>query len=172
MRGRKPLPSKLKQLKGTARVDRDNPDEPKPKAAIPSCPPFLNEPAKAEWERITPILLENGLLTGLDRAALSGYCTAWGVWVDAETELEKQGLVIKIIDSQKQPQFRQNPYLKIADHAMAKIRQFAVEFGMTPSSRSRISVLKSQLKKIPLIISEQKSDFSESRAFGSGFFIG
>jgi P27 family predicted phage terminase small subunit len=33
----------------------------------------------------------------------------------------------------------QNPYLAVANRAMKQMRDFLTEFGMTPSSRSRVS---------------------------------
>ena len=33
-----------------------------------------------------------------------------------------------------------SPYLTVADQAMESMRKFLVEFGLTPSSRSRIRV--------------------------------
>ena len=56
MSGRKPLPTKLKMLKGTAQKCRVNPNEPKLAPALPEPPDFLGEIAREEWLRKAPVL--------------------------------------------------------------------------------------------------------------------
>jgi len=74
------------------------------------------------------------LLTIVDRAALAAYCQAWGRWVEAENNIQRFGAVIKTPKGLPLV----NPYLRIAERAIDQMRKFLVEFGMTPSSRSRI----------------------------------
>lgn len=74
------------------------------------------------------------LLTIVDRAALAAYCQAWGRWVEAEANIQRFGAVIKTPKGLPLV----NPYLRIAERAIDQMRKFLVEFGMTPSSRSRI----------------------------------
>ena len=52
-----------------------------------------------------------------------------------KTALRNHGLLIKAPSGYPIV----NPYLSIANKAMLQIRAFLTEFGMTPSSRSRIS---------------------------------
>jgi hypothetical protein len=47
--GRKPKPIALKPIQGTYRPDRANPNEPKPKSGVPSCPKFLQEDARKQY---------------------------------------------------------------------------------------------------------------------------
>jgi P27 family predicted phage terminase small subunit len=136
MAGRRPKPSALKALTGTPGHRPLNENEPKPVACIPKCPKHLDKEARAEWRRITPELLKLQILTRVDRAALSAYCMAWSRWVDSETNLRKFGAVIKTPKGYP----IQNPYLGIANTAIDIMRRFLTEFGMTPSSRSRINV--------------------------------
>lgn len=81
-------------------------------------------------------LHEAGLLTYIDRSALAMYCQAWGRWVTAEEELEREGAVIFTAKGN----MIQNPWLAIANRAMKQLQSLAAEFGMTPSSRSRVRV--------------------------------
>jgi P27 family predicted phage terminase small subunit len=80
-----------------------------------------------------------GLLTEIDRAALAAYCVAWGRWVDAEQNLQKYGTVIKSPDK---GWLVQSPYLSIANRAMDQMAKMLTEFGMSPSSRSRVHGVK------------------------------
>jgi P27 family predicted phage terminase small subunit len=50
--------------------------------------------------------------------------------------LKSTGPVIK---SKTTGAIYQNPYLAVANRAMKQMRDFLTEFGMTPSSRSRVS---------------------------------
>jgi P27 family predicted phage terminase small subunit len=137
MAGRRPLPTQTKLLSGK-RSRPLNLNEPKFKLTVPpSCPEHLDAIAKAEWDRVYAELLSAGLLTAVDRAALSAYCAAWSRWVNAEENIQKFGTVIK---SPKSGFPIQNPYVGVANTALDQMRKFLVEFGMTPSSRSRISV--------------------------------
>jgi P27 family predicted phage terminase small subunit len=111
-----------------------NKNEPKPKNNIPSAPDHLSADAKIEWDRISLELFELGLLSDLDRAALSAYCQAWSRWVKAEIELENKTLVI----STSNGNLIQNPLIGISNSALEVMRKFLVEFGLTPSSRSSI----------------------------------
>ena len=89
--GPKPKPTHLKLIAGTARRCRLPKHEPKPELAIPPVPPELCDDAKCEWGRVAPDLYRAGLMTNLDRAALAGYCAAWGRMVRAERLLRKLG---------------------------------------------------------------------------------
>jgi P27 family predicted phage terminase small subunit len=138
MAGRRPKPTKLKLLQGTQRSDRINRQEPDPKSEIPSCPKHLQGEARREWKRITKELGALGLLTRVDRAAIAGYCDAYGRWAEAAAKLSEKGLLVKAPSGYP----ILNPYLSIINSALDQMRKFLTEFGMTPSSRTRINVAK------------------------------
>jgi P27 family predicted phage terminase small subunit len=134
MAGRKPLPTHLKIVKGTARSHRLNPSEPAPAASAPQAPGHLDERAKEKFDRLAKMLAAHGIMTVLDTAALARYCIIWCRWIDAEQEVKTRGPVVK-------PQggnVIQNPFLAIANRCLSQMAQIESEFGMTPSSRSRI----------------------------------
>lgn len=134
MRGRKPTPTRLKDLLGSKRPR--NPTEPHPQPATPPLPRHLDAEAAREWRRMVKELRALGLLTRIDRAALAAYCVNWSRWVSAENVLRQSGLVVKSADGG----LYQNPYLAVANRALREMHRFLVEFGMTPSSRSRLHV--------------------------------
>jgi len=71
IRGKKPTPTRLKVVRNNPgrRPIRDG--EPRP-AILPLTPPsFLSDDSKVEWGRISEHLKVLGLLTVVDRAALS-----------------------------------------------------------------------------------------------------
>jgi len=136
MRGRKRKPTALKLIEGEPNKRRINLNEPKPRPVAPSCPKHLAPAAKKEWKRISKDLERIGLLTTIDMAALAGYCQAWARWLDAEVLLKEVGPVLKSNNGM----YYQNPVLAVANKAMEQMLKFLTEFGMTPSSRTRIKV--------------------------------
>jgi P27 family predicted phage terminase small subunit len=135
MRGRKPKPTVLKLREGNPGKRKLNDREPAPPAEIPDRPEMLSGVAAAEWDRTVVVLHEMGLLTQADRSALAAYCTAYARWVQAEEQVAKFGTIVKSPDKGFP---MKSPYLTVADQALETMRKFMVEFGLTPSSRSRI----------------------------------
>ena len=135
MRGRKPIPTAIKELNGNPGKRALNSSEPKPTVRIPSCPPQLQGEARKEWRRIGKELATHGLLTDLDRTALAAYCTAYERWLQAEENVRKLGAVVKSPSGFP----IQNPYLAIANKAMEQMSKLLTEFGCTPSSRARVA---------------------------------
>ena len=134
MAGRKPLPTHLKLVKGTARPHRLNKDEPKPAVAVPEPPTHLDERACAKFAVMAELLARHGVMTELDAGALSRYVVVWCRWIDAETEIKRRGPVVKTEGGN----VIQNPFLAVANKCLLQMAQIESEFGLTPSSRSRI----------------------------------
>lgn len=133
--GRPPKPTELKIIQGTFRKDRATPGRPMPEVEIPSCPAWLGRQAKMEWKRITPHLKKLGLISQIDRSALAAYCQAYHRWWEAETLIKEHGLTFTTDKGYVQ----QRPEVGIASSAMKQMRMFLTEFGLTPSSRTRIT---------------------------------
>jgi P27 family predicted phage terminase small subunit len=141
--GTKPKPLALKKLEGDIHKERWNLNEPKPVSSRPTMPSFLSGSAKYEWRRIVPELETLGLLFQIDRAALAAYCQSYGRWADAEKELNKLSEMgrkqIRFLYKTTNDNLVINPLLSVANKAMEQMKSFLVEFGMTPSSRSRVN---------------------------------
>src|ERR671918_1644652 len=136
MRGRKPLPSNVVRLRGNPGKRRLNNAEPRPAAKAPSCPPCLGDEARKEWQRLAKELAELGLLTGLDRGLLAAYCQAHALWVEAGSSIERYGTMVR--SPNRFPM--QSHYVAVANRQVDIMVRIASEFGMTPSSRTRIRV--------------------------------
>lgn len=137
MPGRKPLPTSLKVLRGNPGKRPLNHREPKPgsKAKLPKAPSFLNDRAKKEWRNMGKRLFDMGLLTELDETALAMYCWSLSRWIQANGEIEEYGAVL--VQGSK---LKQSPWVAIANEAWRQTIRMMAEFGMTPSSRSRVSI--------------------------------
>jgi P27 family predicted phage terminase small subunit len=134
MSGRKPLPTHLKLVKGTARPHRTNPNELKPPLVIPEPPAHLEEREKTKFTSMAEMLARHGVMTELDVGAIARYAVVWCRWLDAEVEIKKRGPVVKTTSDN----IIQNPFLAVANKCMLQMAQIESEFGLTPSSRSRI----------------------------------
>jgi P27 family predicted phage terminase small subunit len=132
----RPLPTALHELHGNPSHKTLNKNEPHPRG-IPECPNHLDEEAKKEWKRISSELVRLNLLTVVDRAALAAYCASWSRWIDADSNVQKFGSVIK---SPKSGFPIANPYVGISNRSLTLMHKFLVEFGLTPASRSKIEV--------------------------------
>ena len=94
-RGRKPIPTAIKELEGNPGKRELNKNEPKPKKNAPKCPAWLDVEAKKEWRRVSKQLEVIGVLTEVDMAAFAGYCEAYSRWKDAEEFISKHGTIFK-----------------------------------------------------------------------------
>ena len=144
MPGPPPKPKKLKELEGNPSKRPLNETEPEPDIDIPDCPDFLQGPAREEWFRITPELKTCGLISRIDRAALTAYCQTWGMYVDACEKLEALRMEGSDVYTSETANGNiiQNPIIGVINKAALNCHKFLIEFGMTPASRSRIDVSK------------------------------
>jgi P27 family predicted phage terminase small subunit len=138
MRGRKPKPTALLRLHGNPGKRPLPVDEPQPRQDKNlSCPEHLDQEAKNEWQRMSVELEALGLLTVVDRAALAAYCQCYSRWVKLEGIVQKTGEVLfNKISGQHYP----SPYMGALNRALKNMQMFASEFGLSPSSRTRIHV--------------------------------
>lgn len=133
--GRKPVPSALKLVKGTDQPCRMNKNEPKPKADNIKMPVGMSDSAKKHWGQVVKQLKEAGIMTNLDVTALMIYCETYAQWRDATDKINKHGSVVK---GERGFPVR-SPYLMVAQKAFDQMKQMLTEFGMTPSSRTKVN---------------------------------
>lgn len=135
---RKPLPTNLKILKGTDRPSRINKAEPKPKSDKVTMPSTLSPAAKKVWKQVSGHLKEAGILTNLDQPALVLYCEAFAKWKEANDYLVKNGPLYKTKNGHIQP----SPFISICGRYFDQCKNMMTEFGMTPSSRTKVKTTK------------------------------
>ena len=139
-RGRKPIPTALKIIRGNPGHRPLPPDEPKPPANIPKYPMHLDKEAKAEWRRMAKVMEPLGILTKLDKTIFAIYCEAFSTWAQATRKIQEMGMV-RIT---KNGFTEQNPYFPIANKAKEQMIKALIEMGMTPSSRTRVKAAEVQ----------------------------
>lgn len=133
-RGRKPKPTAIKKLEGNPGKRPLNEREPKPSKKAPRCPEWLDPEAKKEWRRMSKVLEDLGILSEIDRSAFAGYCQAYARWKEAEEFITKHGTIVKTPSGY----WQQVPQVSIAQTYLKLMYRFCEQFGLTPSSRSRI----------------------------------
>ena len=134
MQGRKPKPTALKMLAGNPGKRAINHAEPKPRVVMPRPPEHLSADEKEKWKAVVRELHPLGLVTAIDKDALAMYCVIFSRWIKAEKMVRDKGEIIKTAAGN----IIQNPYLSIANRALDQLNKLGAEFGMTPSSRSRV----------------------------------
>lgn len=108
------------------------------KAAVKSvadAPEWLSERARAEWDRVMPIIVERKILTVADLGSLENYCIAIGTVREMDEHLQMHGHVYTLDGA-----FKRNPAVGVQSDAMTRARLLAAELGLTPVSRSRPTV--------------------------------
>ena len=132
--GPPPQPTALKVLRGNPGRRPLNDREPKPDLDMPSCPRELSDIAKREWKRIVHELHKLGMMTAIDRAALAGYCAVYGDFIEAEARIRQVGNLRKGSDGE----VKISPLFRMRNTALDLMHRYLIEFGMSPSSRSRV----------------------------------
>jgi len=136
MPGRKPLPDNVKRLRGTDQPSRMNPDAPQAGTdELQFIPDELSEPAKKHWATIRPQLVESGVATNLDRGSLILLCETWATFLEAVKNVRSKGILV--IGRHGEPV--RNPYLRVVNESTHALTRLFAEFGMTPSSRTRVT---------------------------------
>ena len=133
-------PSQLKVIQGNPGKRPLNKREPKPAANKPYMPRELSDGGRRVWRRLAGKLHAAGLLADIDADALAMYCELHARWTEAERAIQANGLTVMTPNGY----LVQSPYVSIANRALADMRALLREFGMTPASRSAISIERPQ----------------------------
>lgn len=140
--GRRPQPTAIRLLRGNPGKRRPNPDEPRPapvSQAFDTPPPELagDDRACTEWQRVAPLLRHCRLITEAERGSLIALCQQWSRYLEATDKVRALGMIIKKPKGVPFP----NPYLTIADKALAHCQRLWMELGLTPSGRTKLTAL-------------------------------
>lgn len=140
MRGRKPTPTALKVLRGNPGKRPLNKDEPVPPKGMPKMPAWLSSAAKKFWKGSAKEFYKAGLLTKFDVVAFAAMCEQLGTIEQCNKMLAEHGMTM--IGQSGFPV--KHPAVSIKREYVALLRSFASEFGLTPSSRSRVKIAREE----------------------------
>ena len=134
--GRKPKPTELKILEGNPGKRALPAGEPKPQPVAPTMPRGLPPLARKFWREHAPKLEALGILTEVDGPAFAMAALHYALAREAAQAIKDEGLVGVDINGLK----RKHPLLQVLRDNSGAFRQWCAEFGLTPSSRSRLSI--------------------------------
>lgn len=157
-KGRRPLPTAVKKLRGNPGKRKLNAAEPKPKLVEPPMPANLTGLAVDEWKAIVPLLMDLGVLSQVDGKALAAYCETFAQWRRAMERVEELGILVEepiIVGVGENAEvvgtkYKRNPAITIANDNLKLMKSFLVEFGLTPASRGRLKIEKPNEEADPM----------------------
>ena len=122
-----------------------------PRIEIPSPPKHLGNEARKEWKRITPLLEELGLISGLDRSALALYCQAAGRLAELETSFNGKvqakvdaganyaDAVYEVSYSTTPSGYQQQSVIvQLIGKQREQLNRYLMHFGLSPAARGRV----------------------------------
>ena len=140
-RGRKPTPLAIHKLNGNPSKLKDI-DRRSPKATPlePDRPAWLTGEARKMWDGLVPELLRMGVLTVLDGYSLAAACQEYSTWLKCQKILKKEGETYEYTNKNGSSNTITRPEVGVANKALAQYRAFMAEFGLSPSSRTRLEM--------------------------------
>lgn len=129
------------RLAGSFRPDRHAPGGLRFPPATGTAPRWLSKTAKAEWKRVAPFLLEQGLLTETDTSILGLYCSAFAGYLECAARVAEEGQIV-MVESQTRTGRTSKPIKNPAVALMFEYQRAtlaaAAKFGFSPYDRERI----------------------------------
>ena len=151
-RGPLPKPAALRLLEGNAsKRPLDLAQGINPRIEVPSAPKHLGPEARKEWRRITPLLFDLGLISGLDRAALALYCQSVGRLAELETAFNGQvDLLVSSGAAYADAVYeashavtpsgyaQQSVLVQLIKSHREQVNRYLMHFGLSPAARGRV----------------------------------
>ncbi len=138
-KGRKRQATAVKESSGALKKNpqRRNLNEPQAVAGRPDPPDFVesDELALGKWHHLCEVLEQLGVLSQTDHDLMAAYACSWSEWVKLIAIVRKEGHTViggtggVIV----------NPSAREMDKAFGRLVKLVPEFGLSPSSRSRLS---------------------------------
>ncbi len=147
MRGRKPTPTALKEIRGNPGHRPPNKNEPElPAASISAEPPAaMNDGARAVWHEYIGALTTSRILTKGDLPVFVAFCNYYAEYLEyaERVDLEKPFMIVPRRDKTGKPipnsfYTEWHPARIMRDAAMLKYTALASDLGLNPSARSRV----------------------------------
>ena len=132
--GPRPLPVNVVRLRGSTDAQAAKHAVPEPEIAIPDAPADISDDGREVWITFARQLAGMRVVTRADFAALQMLCESWVRWKSATRTVTETGFMVRSPNGLPM----QNPMLSVANKAQDQCLKILAEFGLTPSSRSRL----------------------------------
>lgn len=147
-RGPKPKPTALLEKRGSWR-GKLNKQEPIPADELPIKPVDLCEDAAILWDVLEPMLWGMGVLKQPDGLALQQLVSTWAEWRKYDEYLQSNPDTFEVLGPTGDVrEIKLHPYVKLRMKCSDQLDRMFANFGLTPSSRSRIVVDKKETKTV------------------------
>lgn len=135
--GRPKSPQALKELRGTDRADRTNPDAPVVRVEAPPRPAFLDDdPRAAElYDIVVDTLMQMGVVGKPDSVALSLLADQLSRYLEIREELRKDGLTAPASGGS----LKAHPLLPHLNNAYGAIHKMLIHYGLTAATRDNVN---------------------------------
>lgn len=140
MKGRKPTPTALKELRGTDQPVRINKNEPKLEAIskMPPAPAWFSSTARKIYKTKSRELIAQGVMSALDIDMFLLYCNEYATYIETSEEIRNIPLRAALSEANAEV------YKRIRQQnqqSWERAKSIAIEFGFTPSSRARVKTI-------------------------------
>jgi len=149
MPGPAPKPSALKELGPRPHRKKTDKKEPIPDTGIPRCPHWMDGIAKYAFKELGITLDGMKVLTLADKKALELLCDAYSEYRRARAFILENGTHYESRTQAGGILFKKYPHVDIASNAWRRCADMLKQFGLTPSARTGVDVVK-EPEKDPL----------------------
>lgn len=140
MKGRKATPTALKKMRGTDQPVRVNKNEPDIQLIdkLPAAPKWFSLLAKNIYRNKGKELIAQNVMSSVDLDMFLLYCNEYATYIETSEWMRNINLDDKLSESQTE---RYKRVRQQNQQAWERSKSIAIEFGFTPSARSRVSAI-------------------------------
>ena len=141
MAGRKPLPARVKQLRGTDQPCRTSMDEMEyEKLTKVAVPKILNSTrARKIFKERAAELIAKGMLQKPDVDLLTAYANAYDMWMKATEQLNEDGLTV-VMKTKTGSMTMAHPLISVSSTMLNHVKSIGLLFGFSPSARASLKM--------------------------------
>jgi len=162
-RGPAPAPTALLEKRGSWRA-KLNKAEPQPTEGIPDKPIHLDDIASIIWDKFVDYVYGMGIASKPDELVVTRYAEAYSQWYKCVNFLRGKTVLTYPVKNEEGQIVGSKPFPEVAmaDKLHDTLLRIEKEYGLTPSSRSRITTGK--IIDVPQPKTKDKSRFFDRHA--------
>ena len=141
-RGPQPLPTAVKERRGTLERSRVSEAEPEwsqvdgePPASLDGWELTKDSDAVIAWKALVPDLINQGLAPRVSVGELVALCNSWATYLLAGRELAENGYVTTAQSGYESP----SAWVAIRKHSLAEYTALCARFGLDPASAGKVT---------------------------------
>lgn len=145
-KGRPRIAQEILERSGAYSINpsRKNHDAPIANGKHPKKPDYFDDDESQMWSQLCIDLDEMGIISSDIREIMIAYCCAFGGWIKAKRMVAKLGQVLVTKKGDGTVVTRRNPFSVELHKYREEMNRLLPEFGLTPSSRSRLKSVKTE----------------------------